>query len=101
MRLSWAIVAGLAIGGGLGWWWLKQDRATAAPAPVQAAAPTAAESAGPRLYRWRDAAGTLQVSDVPPADRPYEEVKIRSDQNIVPLSETPTESAPESSAPGG
>lgn len=38
----------------------------------------------PKVYRWRDAAGVLQVTDTPPADRPFEEVRINPDTNVVP-----------------
>lgn len=88
MRLALAIVAGLALGGGLGWYLLERERK---PGPV-AATPTAPATSpapagpGPVLYRWRDANGVLQVSDKPPAGVPYEEVTIRSDQNVVPMS---------------
>lgn len=38
----------------------------------------------PPVYRWRDAAGVLQLTDTPPTDRPYETVRIDPDTNIVP-----------------
>ncbi len=36
------------------------------------------------LYRWRDAQGRTQITDQPPKDRPYEEVRYRADANVVP-----------------
>ena len=38
----------------------------------------------PRVYRWRDANGILQLTDTPPADRPYEEVRVNPATNVVP-----------------
>lgn len=38
----------------------------------------------PVLYRWKDAAGVVQVTDRPPPDRPYETVRIDPDTNRVP-----------------
>ena len=39
----------------------------------------------PLLYRWKDAAGVVQVTDRPPPDRPYETVRIDPNTNRVPL----------------
>jgi hypothetical protein len=39
----------------------------------------------PVLYRWKDAAGVVQVTDRPPPDRPYETVRIDPNTNRVPL----------------
>ncbi|MDS4031169.1 MAG: DUF4124 domain-containing protein [Candidatus Contendobacter sp.] len=36
------------------------------------------------LYRWRDAQGRVQITDQPPKDRPYEEVRYRADANVMP-----------------
>lgn len=36
------------------------------------------------LYRWRDVQGRVQITDQPPKDRPYEEVRYRADANVVP-----------------
>lgn len=38
----------------------------------------------PAVYRWRDAAGVLQLTDTPPKDRPYETVRVDPNTNIVP-----------------
>jgi hypothetical protein len=90
--LVWAIAAGLALGAAIGWWSLQRDRDRG---PVDPAGTTTgvagtagnpgADAPPPRLYRWRDDAGTLHITDRPPAGRPYEEVKIRADQNVVSL----------------
>ena len=36
------------------------------------------------LYRWRDDQGRMQITDQPPKDRPYEEVRYRADANVMP-----------------
>jgi hypothetical protein len=38
----------------------------------------------PVIYRWKDAEGVVQLTDRPPADRPYETVRIDPDRNVVP-----------------
>ncbi len=40
--------------------------------------------ANPPLYKWRDAKGQWQITDQPPADRPYETVVVDPNQNVVP-----------------
>jgi hypothetical protein len=68
MKPGWAIVAGLALGGGLAWW-VSRDTPAQAEAKRQrseSAAAARAEAARPVLYRWRDAAGTLHVGSEPP-----------------------------------
>jgi hypothetical protein len=84
MRAGWAIVAGLALGIGLAWW-------LARPSPearherrerAEEAAMADARDAQPKLYRWRDAAGVLQVTAEPPPDRPYETVDLAPREGI-------------------
>lgn len=77
MRAAWAILAGLAAGGGLAWW-LGRDQAPQRSAEArqraeQAAAAEAEDALHP-LYRWRDDAGNLQITDSPPKGRPYERI---------------------------
>lgn len=38
----------------------------------------------PAVYRWKDDQGVVQLTDTPPTDRPYETVRLRHDQNVVP-----------------
>lgn len=45
----------------------------------------------PTLYRWRDAQGRIQVTDKPPADRPFEAVRIDPNRNMVPSDRVPRE----------
>ena len=81
MRLGWAIVAG-AIGAGVLAWWLAReaprDPRGAAIAPSPSASPGQPRSPphGPALYRWRDAAGVVHVTDVPPQGRDYTLVDV-------------------------
>jgi len=89
VRVGWAIAAGLLLGGGVGWWLLEREKrpsASTSPAVAPVTGTLAEAAPGPRLYRWRDAQGVLQVSDKPPASGDYEEVDIRTDQNVVPMS---------------
>jgi hypothetical protein len=66
----------LAIGLGVAaWWWYttemprrERERAAAARAAM-----AESERAG-SLYRWRDAAGNLQITDEPPEGRQYERI---------------------------
>ncbi|MBD9369540.1 DUF4124 domain-containing protein [Xanthomonas sp. XNM01] len=77
MRAAWAILGGLAIGGGLAWWLGRDQAPTRSPEARQRAADAAAAQATdaiPALYRWRDADGTLQVTDTPPKGVPYERI---------------------------
>lgn len=79
MRLAWAIVAG-ALGAGAVAWWLARDSAPDSPpddAPAAAAARTPAPAAsGQVLYRWRDEAGVMQITDLPPRGRDYTIVDV-------------------------
>lgn len=66
------------------WWWFtsemprrKHERAIAAEAAI-----VAAERAD-SLYRWRDAAGNLQVSDTPPKGLKYERISRTPEDGIV------------------
>jgi hypothetical protein len=68
VRAAWAIVAGLALGGGVAWWMSRDtpEQAEAKRHRIERAAARRAEAARPVLYRWRDDAGTLHVSSTPP-----------------------------------
>ena len=84
MRLAWAIIGGVALGGGLAWW-LSRDTPEQARAKHERAAHAAAanaEDARPVLYRWRDANGVLQITEEPPKGRKYEKVDMEPKPGI-------------------
>ena len=49
----------------------------------------AVEAAKPKLYRWRDANGVLQLTDTPPKGRKYKVVDLEAQENVnvIPMSE--------------
>ena len=73
MRLAWAVAAGLLLGAGTAWWLARDPgKADARQARAQQAAIEQARQARPSLYRWRDDAGVLQITEQPPRGRPFE-----------------------------
>ena len=65
-----AIVLGVAA-----WWWYTTEmprRAHERAVAAEAAARQAEEASS--LYRWRDDAGNLQITQDPPSDRKYERI---------------------------
>lgn len=88
MRLAWAIVGGVVLGAGLAWWLARDTPAEAQRKHLRAAAARRADAhdARPVLYRWRDAAGTLQVTSQPPqgadAGRHYERIDLQPRDGI-------------------
>lgn len=84
MRLAWAIVAGLLLGIGLAWWLSREDpgKSQAREQRAQRAAAAQARDARPALYRWRDDAGVLQITDKPPANRRYERIDREPSRGI-------------------
>jgi len=84
MRLAWAIVAGLVLGAGIAWWLSREPaaRTEAKQRRAERAASELAREARPSLYRWRDEAGILQVTDKPPKGRPSERIDRASDRAI-------------------
>ena len=75
MRLAWAVAAGLLLGIGAAWWLARDPGKTEAKeARARQAAAEQARDARPSLYRWRDDAGVLQITDKPPKGRPFERI---------------------------
>ena len=90
MKAGHWLVALLVIGT-LVWWTLGHpgyETAAQREARVQAEA-EAVEAAKPKLYRWRDAQGRLQLTDKPPKGRKYELVDLEAQENVnlIPMSE--------------
>ena len=75
IRPAWLAV-GLAAVAAAAWWATRDspEQARAKQQRAEQAAAEMAEDARPVLYRWRDEAGVLHVSDQPPAGRAYEKV---------------------------
>ena len=86
MRLVHAVLAGVVLGGAVGWWWLGHPGYETSEQRQQRAA-AQAEAAEPKVYRWRDAQGVLHISDTPPKGRKFEKVELREDVNVIPMSE--------------
>lgn len=83
MRLAWAILGGLTLGGGAAWWLARQD--APAPAPDARAAREGriqVEDRQPGLYRWRDEDGILHITETPPRGRPYERLSREGEAGI-------------------
>ena len=76
MRAAWAIATGLLLGGGAAWWLSREapEQARVQQQRAERAAAEAARDAHPSLYRWRDDAGVLQVTEQPPKGRAYERI---------------------------
>ncbi len=71
MRLAWAILAGLLLGGGL-YWFLGRDRAPARPHGA-----AASHAQGPSLYRWHDQDGIVHITDAaPPRGVKFERIPV-------------------------
>ena len=88
MRLGWAIVGGIVLGGGLAWWLARDTPAETERRQAREAAARRAdvEDARPVLYRWRDGAGVLQVTAQPPqgadAGRKFERIDLQPRDGI-------------------
>ena len=76
MRAWLAIAAGLGLGIGVAWWLGRESADTTARKQARAdqAAAAQARDARPSLYRWRDDAGVLQITEQPPKGRRYERI---------------------------
>lgn len=80
MRLVWAIAAGLLLGTAAAWWFSRT------PEPPSNAATTAATQSPAPLYRWRDEAGVLHITDHPPAHGRYEHIdRHEAGSRVTPL----------------
>jgi len=75
----------LAAAAGAVWWYLAPDTL---PDPVRKLLPVS-DRANPALYKWKDAKGRWNVTDVPPTDRPYETLKYDPNTNVLPPAAPP------------
>jgi hypothetical protein len=84
------------------WWGLghpgyetDEQRAARVEAEQQAV-----EAAKPKLYRWHDRHGTLQLTSSPPKGRKYEVVDVDklANDNLIPMSEAINPTPPASQA---
>lgn len=66
MRAWLAIAAGVALGVGTAWWLSREstDATASKQARAEQAAAAQARDARPSLYRWRDDAGVLQITEI-------------------------------------
>lgn len=96
MRAIHAIAGGLLLGGGIGWWTLGHP-GYETDAQYQARVEAVRKAEEPKLYRWRDAKGVLQLTSEPPQGRKYETVKMREDVNVIPMSPAQSSSIPAAS----
>ena len=76
MRALWAIAAGIVLGAGIAWWLAREapEKQVEKQRRAEHAATAQARDARPSLYRWRDDAGVLQITDKPPEGRPFERI---------------------------
>lgn len=73
MRAWLAIAVGIAAGGSIAWWLARESPEARQHKQAQARQAAAQiQDARPSLYRWRDDAGVLQITDHPPKGRRYE-----------------------------
>ena len=70
----------LTLAAGYAWWYLAPDTL---PDAIRKELPKSDRS-NPVLYKWKDAKGRWNVTDTPPADRPYETLKYDPKTNVVP-----------------
>jgi hypothetical protein len=88
MKPAYWLLAVLALAGV---WWLAghpgyetpEQRVAKVEAQMQAE-----EAAKPKLYRWRDGNGVLQLTDTPPKGRKYKVVDTAAleNANVIPMS---------------
>lgn len=79
-----AVIVLLAAGAAWVWYYAPESL----PAEWRRDNPNSRDYA-PVIYRWKDANGVVQLTDRPPANRPFETVRIDPDRNIVPGTPAP------------
>ena len=94
--IGWLLA--LLAAGAAAWWYFAPQTLPTAVRHVAPVSPNA-QSASPPLYKWRDASGRLNVTDVPPKDRPYETVRYDPNTNVVTGYRRPDAQNPASDRP--
>lgn len=74
MKLLGAIVLAAALAVAAWWWFTSEMPRRAQEREVAAEAAAIQAERANTLYRWRDDAGNLQITDAPPQGRRYERV---------------------------
>lgn len=74
MKLLGAIVLAAALAVAAWWWFTREMPRRAQEREVAAEAAAIQAERANTLYRWRDDAGNLQITDAPPQGRRYERV---------------------------
>lgn len=69
------------------WWYFAPD---SLPGPVKAWIPPPPRHAASTLYEWHDAKGRLNITDTPPADRPYKILHVNPNANLLPAGVAPS-----------
>ena len=98
MKLAHVLVVVLALAA-VGWWaWGHPGYETQAQMQARAEAEAqAVEAARPKLYRWRDRNGVLQLTDSPPKGRKYQVVDVEA--TAAKLNEVPMGGSSEQAQP--
>ena len=69
------------------WWYFAPD---SLPGPLKAWIPPPPHKSAPTLYEWRDVKGRLNITDTPPADRPYKTLHVNPNANVLPAGVAPS-----------
>lgn len=83
MKVALAISAGLVLGVGATWWFSRSPPDGGRAQPHRGEDATGDGVPAPAgLYRWRDSAGVLHVTQTPPKDRRYERIDTQPRDGI-------------------
>ena len=88
MRAWLAVIMGLALGGGFAWWLSQESEKPARQRRADSPGAGAQVATRPALYRWRDDAGVLQITEQPPKGRRYERIERDTPAGIRVSGET-------------
>jgi hypothetical protein len=82
MKALLAVILGIAIAGAA-YWWQSGHPGYETPQQERERMAKQKEAARPKLYRWRDANGSLQLTNEPPSGRRYEILYMDEERNAV------------------